>query len=106
MPRYKSWGWGRRDRTYSFFNSALDWPGGGSGQRHAPVALYPRGKDARYPRIGDCVDPTAGLDARSKIIWSAGNRTPVVQSVVRHYPTCCAASTHEYSVLSETMHRN
>jgi hypothetical protein len=31
---------------YSFLTSALD---GVSGQHHAPAALYPRGKDPRYP---------------------------------------------------------
>jgi hypothetical protein len=32
--------------SYSFLTSALD---GVSGQRHAPAALYLRGKDPRYP---------------------------------------------------------
>jgi hypothetical protein len=32
--------------SYSFSTSALD---GVSGQHHAPAALYPRGKDPRYP---------------------------------------------------------
>jgi hypothetical protein len=40
--------WGeRRYSSYSYLTSALD--GGVSGQRHAPAALYPRGKDPRYP---------------------------------------------------------
>jgi hypothetical protein len=39
--------WGeRRYSSYSFSTSALD---GLSDQRHAPAALYPRGKDPRYP---------------------------------------------------------
>jgi hypothetical protein len=39
--------WGeRRYSSYSFTTSALD---GGSGQHHASAALYPRGKDPRYP---------------------------------------------------------
>jgi hypothetical protein len=39
--------WGeRRCSSYSFTTSALD---GVSGQRHAPAALYPRGRDPRYP---------------------------------------------------------
>jgi hypothetical protein len=39
--------WGeRRYSSYSFLTSALD---GVSGQHHAPAALYPRGKDPRYP---------------------------------------------------------
>jgi hypothetical protein len=32
--------------SYSFTTSALD---GVSGQRHAPAALYPRGKNPQYP---------------------------------------------------------
>jgi hypothetical protein len=39
------WG-GRRYSSYSFLTSALDWV---SSQRHAPAAIYPRGKDTRYP---------------------------------------------------------
>jgi hypothetical protein len=39
--------WGeRRYSSYSYLTSALD---GVSGQRHAPAALYPRGKNPRYP---------------------------------------------------------
>jgi hypothetical protein len=39
--------WGeRRYSSYSLLTSALD---SVSGQRHAPAALYPRGKDLRYP---------------------------------------------------------
>jgi hypothetical protein len=60
---------------------------GVNGQHHAPAALYPRGKDPRYP-----LDRTLGgpqpvwpqrLDENSSV--SVGDRTPVVQSVVRHY---------------------
>jgi hypothetical protein len=36
----------RRYSSYSFTTSALD---GVSGQHHDPAALYPRGKDPRYP---------------------------------------------------------
>jgi hypothetical protein len=46
---------------------------GDSGQRHAPAALYPRGKDPPPPGThwtGDWVGPRAGLDpeARRKIL--------------------------------------
>jgi hypothetical protein len=43
---------------------------GVSGQRHAPAALYPRGKDLRYPLYRGWVGPRAGPDtaARGKII--------------------------------------
>jgi hypothetical protein len=37
---------GEADSSYSFLISVLD---GMSGQRHTPTALYPRGKDPRYP---------------------------------------------------------
>jgi hypothetical protein len=36
----------RKYSSYSFMTSVL---GGVSGQRHVPVALYPRGKEPRYP---------------------------------------------------------
>jgi hypothetical protein len=39
---------------------------GVSGQRHAPAALYPRGKDPRYPLAGGWVGPRAGLDAEAR----------------------------------------
>jgi hypothetical protein len=43
---------------------------GVSGQRHAPAALYPRGKDPRTHCSGGWVGPRAGLDteARGKIL--------------------------------------
>jgi hypothetical protein len=44
MPR-RSLG-GKEYSSYLFTNSVLD---GVSGQRHAPAALYPQGKDPRYP---------------------------------------------------------
>jgi len=55
---------------------------GVSGQRHAPAALYPRGKDPRYHCTGGWVGPRACLEEKS--FDSAGYRNPVVQSVVRH----------------------
>jgi hypothetical protein len=52
---------------------------GVSGQHHAPAALYPRGKDTRYQLYRRLSGPQSRSSA------SVGNRTPVVQSVVRHY---------------------
>jgi hypothetical protein len=59
-----------------------------SGQRHAPAALYPQRKDPPVP-----VGQEAGW--ASELVWTqrlqkksfafAGDRTPVFQSVVRHY---------------------
>jgi hypothetical protein len=71
--------------SYSFTTSALD---GVSGHRHAPAALYPRGKDPHC--TGSWVSPIAGLDVevRGKIscLCHASNLDrPVVQSVARHY---------------------
>jgi hypothetical protein len=58
---------------------------GVSGQRHAPAALYPRGKDPRYPLdTGWASEPvwTQGLEEKSSV--PVGDRTPIVQLVVRH----------------------
>jgi hypothetical protein len=47
QSRYTPWMrlGGEEYSSYSFTTSALD---GVNGQRHAPAALYPRGKDLRY----------------------------------------------------------
>jgi hypothetical protein len=60
---------------------------GVSGQCHAPAALYTRGKDPGTHWIGGWVGPRAGLDAgaRRKSSAPAGDRTPIVQAVVRRY---------------------
>jgi hypothetical protein len=58
---------------------------GVSGQRHTPAALYPRGKDPGTHWTGGWVGPRAGLDAgaRKKSSAPVGDRTPIVQPVVR-----------------------
>jgi hypothetical protein len=59
---------------------------GVSGQHHAPAALYPRGKDPRYPlyrRLGVVSRAVLDAEAREKSAF-VGDRTPVVRSVVRH----------------------
>jgi hypothetical protein len=60
---------------------------GDSGQFHVLAALYPWGKDPGTHWIGGWVGPRAGMDAeaRRKILSPARDRTPVVQSAVRHY---------------------
>jgi hypothetical protein len=80
--------WGeRRYSSYSFPTSALN---GVSGQRHAPAALYCRGKDPGAQWTGGWVGLRAGLDTddRRKIICPCRGSNPdrpVVQPVVRHY---------------------
>jgi hypothetical protein len=57
------------------------------GQRHAPAALYPRGKDPRYPLAGWAPEPVWTQDRR-KIPCPCRRSNPdrpVVQPVVRHY---------------------
>jgi hypothetical protein len=63
---------------------------GVTSQRHAPAALYPRGKDPGTHWTGGWVDPRAGLDTevRGKILSprrGSNPDRPVVQPVVRHY---------------------
>jgi hypothetical protein len=60
---------------------------GVSGQRHAPAAHYPRGKDPRYPLYRRLGGPRAGLDteATEKILClcrGSNFDSPVVQSLV------------------------
>jgi hypothetical protein len=59
---------------------------GVSGQRHAPAALHP--KDPPVPigqEAGWASEPVWTLWLEEILFASAGDRTPVVQSVVRHY---------------------
>jgi hypothetical protein len=61
---------------------------GVSGQYHAPAALYPRGKNPRYPldrMLGGPPEPVWMQRLEEKSSASVGDQTPVVQSVVRHY---------------------
>jgi hypothetical protein len=64
----------RRYSSYSFLTSALD-----SGQRHAPP--WPRFTPGTHC-TGGWVGPRAGLDVEAAPV---GNRTPIVQPVVKHY---------------------
>jgi hypothetical protein len=60
---------------------------GVSGQHHVPAALYPWGKDLRYPldrRLGGPQSPVWTQRLEEKSSASVGDRNPVVQSVVRH----------------------
>jgi hypothetical protein len=74
----------RRYSSYSFTTSALD---GGECQHHAPAALYPRGKP-RYPIVqeaGWAPEPVWTQRLEEKSLVPVGDRTPIVQPVVRHY---------------------
>jgi hypothetical protein len=68
-----------------------------SGQRHAPAAHYPREKTLGTHRRRRWVGLRAGLDteATGNPFTSAGDRTPVVQSVVKHY-TDWATPAHNF----------
>jgi hypothetical protein len=64
---------------------------GVSGQRHAPAAFYP----FRYPldkMLGGPQEPvwTQGLEEKS--FSPAGDRTPIVQPVIRHYTAWATAA--------------
>jgi hypothetical protein len=65
-----------------------------SGQRHAPATLNPQGKDPRYPLDGWAPEPvwTQGLEEKSSA--PVVDRTPIVQSVVRHYTDCATAAPY------------
>jgi hypothetical protein len=66
--------------SYSFTTSALDRV---SGQRHAPAALYPRGKDRRYPldrRLGGPQSRSGHTGYRKNPLVSTGDRNSIAQS--------------------------
>jgi hypothetical protein len=61
-------------------------------QHHAPAALYPQGKDPRYPlysRLGGPVWTQKLKEKSSDPVW---DRTPIVQPVVRHYTAWATAA--------------
>jgi hypothetical protein len=59
-----------------------------SGQHHAPAALYSRGKEPSVPIVqeaGWAPEPVWTQRLEEKSSASVGDRTPAVQSVVKHY---------------------
>jgi hypothetical protein len=65
---------------------------GVSGQHHAPATLYPRGKGPRYPlEAGWAPEPVWTQGLEEKFSAPAGDRTPIVQLVVRHYTAWATA---------------
>jgi hypothetical protein len=77
--------WGRGGIAYT--HSWLWQYMGVSGQHHASAALYRRGKDPRYPLEKRLSGPQSwsGYRLEENFFASAGDRTPVVQSVVTIY---------------------
>jgi hypothetical protein len=80
-------GGGRRYSSYSFLTSALD---GGEWSASRPGRALPPGKGPHVPIIqeaGWAPEPvwTQGLEEKSSA--PVGDRTPIVQLVVRHYTT-------------------
>jgi hypothetical protein len=78
---------GRRYSSYSFLTWVLD---AVSGQRHAPAALYPRGKDPQYPlhRMLGGPHSRSGSRVRRKLLCLCRGSNldrPLVQSIARHY---------------------
>jgi hypothetical protein len=57
---------------------------GVSGQRHAPAALYPRGKVPTGQEAGWAPKPVWAEGLEEKFSAPVGDRTPIVQPVVRH----------------------
>jgi hypothetical protein len=70
---------------------------GVSGQHHAPAVLYRRGKDPPVPIVqeaGWAPEPVWTQRLEEKSSASVGDRTPVVQSVVKlSYPGPCLYGT-------------
>jgi hypothetical protein len=71
--------------SYSFLTSALD---GGEWSASQPAALYPPEKGPPVPigcEAGWAPEPVWTQSLEEKSSTSVGDRTPVVQFVVRHY---------------------
>jgi hypothetical protein len=58
---------------------------GVSGQRHAPAAVYHLGKDPGTHCTGWDPEPVWTQRLEEKSFASVGDRTSIVQPVVRHY---------------------
>jgi hypothetical protein len=74
----------RKYSSYSFLTSALN---AGEGSASFPGRALPPGKNPRYPldRRLDGSQSWSGQSLEEKSFASAGDRTQIVQSVVRHY---------------------
>jgi hypothetical protein len=95
LSRYMPWrrmGRERRYSSYSFLTSALD---GGDWSASRPGRDLPPGKGPPVPtgeETGWAPEPvwTQGLEKKSSA--SAGDRTPIVHPVVRHYTDWATAA--------------
>jgi hypothetical protein len=70
---------------------------GVSGQRHAPAALLPPGKGPPVPIVHEAEwasEPVWTQSLEEKSLPPAGDRTPVVQSVDRHYTAWANPAPH------------
>jgi hypothetical protein len=100
LSRHKPWMSLEGEKVYSYLTSVLD---GGEWSASLPGRVLPPGE--RTPGIhwtGGWVGPRAGLDAEAgrKSSASVGGRTPVVQSVVRHYTRGC--TVHRNALIGAT----
>jgi hypothetical protein len=76
---------GRGYSSYSFLTSALD---GGEWSASRPGRALPLGKGPQVPieqEAGWASEPVWTQRLEEKSFTSAGDRTPIVQPVVRHY---------------------
>jgi hypothetical protein len=93
----------RGSRVYSSCSLAPA-PDGGSGQRQAPAALYPRERTPRTHCTGGWMGPRAGLDTegRGKILclcWGSNLDRPVLQSLARYYTDWATPAFYTFSIL-------
>jgi hypothetical protein len=71
-----------------------------SGQRQASAALYPGEKTPGTHCTGGWMELRAGLKERlqEKFFPSAGDRTPLVQFVVRHYANWATPASNVFEL--------
>jgi hypothetical protein len=81
---------------------------GVSGQRHAPAALLPPGKEPPVPigqEAGWAPEPVWTQRIEEKSFAPAGDRTPVVKPVVRHYTAWATRLLMAYLHLLKILYR-
>jgi hypothetical protein len=91
--------WGeRRYMSYSFLTSALDW---GEWSASLPGRAFPPGKGPPVPIVqtGRALEPVWTQRLEEKSSDTAGDRTPVVQSVVRHYTVWATPTPVPFNII-------